>query len=59
MSDLNLDVLDYPKAWAIQEQGVDHTTPRCSAEQTGGAMLCDCGAVQARWEQLRKEARRA
>lgn len=49
---LNLDFLDFPTAWAIQRRGVEHTDSRCSAVQAGGAMLCDCGAIEAEWRRL-------
>jgi hypothetical protein len=53
MDKIRLDMLDYPTAWEIQRRGVEHTDPRCSAVQTDGGMLCDCGAVQAAWEKHR------
>ncbi len=46
-------MLDYPTAWEIQKAGLTHTDRRCSAVQTNGAMLCDCGAVFIEWERLR------
>lgn len=46
------DFCDYPTAWAIQEEGIEHTDARCSAVQSA-AFLCDCGAVLARWRELR------
>lgn len=46
------DFCDFPTGWAIQRAGVEHTDPRCSAAQIG-AFLCDCGAVLARWRELR------
>jgi hypothetical protein len=49
----SLEFLDFPTAWWIQGQGVTHTDPVCSAEQTDGALLCDCGAVTAEWERRR------
>lgn len=49
-----LDYLDFPTAWWIQEEpGFDHLDPRCSAVQTNGVMLCDCGAVEAEWKRQR------
>lgn len=37
--------LDYPTAWAVQEECPDmEHHPRCSAQPKWG-MLCDCGAV--------------
>lgn len=53
---MRYDMLDFPTAFEIQSEGVEHTDPRCSAVQTGGAMLCDCGAVEAEWERRRTEA---
>ncbi|HEX3649579.1 MAG TPA: hypothetical protein VHV49_14230 [Pseudonocardiaceae bacterium] len=53
------DFLDFPTAWAIQRAGIEHTSPKCSAVPgSNGGMggpffLCDCGAVEARWEELR------
>lgn len=47
-------MLDYPTAWEIQARGVTHTDQRCSAAQSGGAFLCDCGAVEAEWGRLRE-----
>lgn len=47
------DFLDFPTAWAIQHAGVTHTDDRCSAVQCVGSMLCDCGAVETRWYELR------
>ena len=44
------DFLDFPTAWRITNEGVDHTSPRCSYVQTEGALLCDCGAIQTEWE---------
>lgn len=48
-----LDMLDYPTAFAIlNDVGSDaasHLSPSCSAVQTAGALLCDCGAVAAEW----------
>ncbi len=51
---LDLDFIDYPTGWAIQKAGVlKHTDPRCSAVQTGGAMLCDCNALPLEWARLK------
>lgn len=50
-----LDFLDFPTAWWIQEQGLTHTDPRCSAVQSNGAFLCDCGAVNAEWTRRRSD----
>lgn len=49
-----LDFLDFPTAWWIQEQGLTHTDRRCSAAQTE-AFLCDCGAVETEWVRRRAE----
>ena len=49
----DLDYIDFPTAWWIQEQGLGHTDERCSAVQSNGAFLCDCGAVEADWKRLR------
>jgi hypothetical protein len=46
------DFCDFPTAWAIQRAGIEHIDRRCSAAQTA-AWLCDCGAVEARWRELR------
>lgn len=48
--------LDYPTAWAIQEEvgeTLEHH-PRCSSVPgwcsiSGPAFLCDCGAVEKEW----------
>ncbi|BEL07812.1 hypothetical protein Q0Z83_060030 [Actinoplanes sichuanensis] len=45
----DLDFLDFPTAWYIADKGVVHTDRRCSYIQTFGALLCDCGAVEAEW----------
>lgn len=44
------DFLDYPTAWRIAKEGVEHTSDQCSQVQTAGALLCDCGAVRVEWE---------
>jgi hypothetical protein len=55
------DFLDYPTAWAIQESGIEHLSPDCSAVPgSNGGMggpffLCDCGAIEARWNELRAQ----
>jgi len=49
------DFLDFPTAWRIQNDGVEHADPRCSALQTSGGMLCDCGA----WDDLPQNGRDA
>lgn len=46
------DFIDYPTAWALQRAGLEHTDPRCSATQAS-FILCDCGAVEAKWVSLR------
>lgn len=51
------DFLDYPTAWRIQREGVTHTDDRCSAAQTDGVFLCDCGAVVTEWERRVSEQR--
>lgn len=47
------DFIDYPTGWELQRIiGVTvppHLTDRCSAVQTHGAMLCDCGAIAMEW----------
>lgn len=50
---LDLDYIDYPTAWAIQKDGLNHTDDLCSAVQTNGAMLCDCDALPLRWAELK------
>src|SRR5690242_11251447 len=47
---------DFPTVWAICRSGIGHADPRCSYVQTGGAILCDCEAVEAAWTRLRKDA---
>jgi hypothetical protein len=54
-SRVRTDVLDYPTAWRIQGEGLTHTDPRCSAAQTDGAFLCDCGAVRTEWNRRIRE----
>lgn len=57
---LDLDYMDYPTGWAIQEThpSLNHDS-ECSANPEhpsgmGGPMwLCDCGAVEAKWRELR------
>lgn len=57
-----LDYIDYPTAWAIQFAGLTHLDARCSAVEGshggmgGPAFLCDCGAVEARWAELRGQS---
>jgi hypothetical protein len=51
------DYLDYPTAWAIQDEvgpSLDHGA-RCSSVPgwcsiSGPAFLCDCGAVEKEWQ---------
>jgi hypothetical protein len=43
------DFIDFPTGWRIQDEGLTHTDARCSAVQTGGAMLCDCSALPLEW----------
>lgn len=50
---LDLDFIDYPTGWAIQKRGLAHVDDRCSAVQTGGAMLCDCDALPTEWARLK------
>lgn len=42
--------LDFPTAWALQRAGGLEHDERCSAAVTSGAVLCDCGAVQRKWD---------
>jgi hypothetical protein len=60
-TDIRLDMLDYPSAWAIQRRGGLEHHPRCSSVPgwdpiSGPHFLCDCGAVVKEWESLRHEA---
>jgi hypothetical protein len=43
------DFIDLPTGWRLQREGVQHTDDRCSAVQTNGGMLCDCGAIETEW----------
>lgn len=52
---LKRNFVDFPTGWAIQAAGLTHTSPHCSAVLTL-ALLCDCGAIDARWTELRTEA---
>lgn len=45
--------IDFPTGWHIQRQGVIHVDRRCSAVQTWGGCLCDCGAIDAEWKRRR------
>lgn len=53
---MRTDFIDYPTGWALQRAiGISvppHLTDRCSAVQTNGAMLCDCGAIALEWRRL-------
>jgi hypothetical protein len=50
------DFIDFPTAWDMQRTGrLDHMDDKCSASQTNGAMLCDCGALNVEWETLKAE----
>lgn len=51
--------IDFPTGWHIQRQGVIHTNRRCSAVQSWGGMLCDCGAIEAEWRRRRALSRAA
>lgn len=54
---MRTDFLDYPTAWAIQNEvgpTLDHHE-NCSSvpgwhAMSGPAFLCDCGAVQREWK---------
>lgn len=48
------DFIDYPTGWWLADI-VDHADPRCSYAQTSGAVLCDCGAIEAEWVRRRTE----
>lgn len=48
-----LDFIDYPAAWALQKERTTAHDARCSATQTGGALLCDCDALIAPWTNWR------
>lgn len=48
------ETLNFPTAWAIQNEGGLEHHPRCSCvpgwhPMSGPAFLCDCGAVRAEW----------
>lgn len=45
--------IDFPTGWALARSGVPHRSAACSYVQTGGALLCDCDAIRARWCELR------
>lgn len=56
---LNLKVLDYPTAWAIQkDRGTRLMHDELCSSLPGNPMrgphfLCDCGAVRKEWERIR------
>ena len=54
---MTVEHLDFPTAFAIQRRyGNDLTHhPRCSFVQSAG-FLCDCGAVERKWQELRESA---
>ena len=47
------DFLDFPTGFKLDKLVV-HTDPKCSSLQTKGALLCDCGAIEAAFEKARK-----
>jgi hypothetical protein len=47
------DFIDFPTGWWLADI-VEHLNPLCSYAQTNGALLCDCGAIQAEWERRRE-----
>lgn len=53
------DFIDFPTGWRIQNEGVEHVDPKCSAAQTNGAFLCDCGAIETEWKRRVAEQRLA
>jgi hypothetical protein len=42
------DFIDFPTGWWLADL-VEHPNPLCSYAQTAGALLCDCGAIEAEW----------
>lgn len=48
-----MDYLDFPTAWALSPK-CEHD-PACSYAVTKGAFLCDCGAIEALWTQMKRE----
>ena len=46
-------MIDFPTGFALQDAiGSDeaaHLHPKCSAVQTNGCVLCDCGAIAVEW----------
>jgi hypothetical protein len=50
---MSTDFIDFPAGFLLQREiGVTidaHLDPRCSAVQTDGALLCDCGAIAVQW----------
>jgi hypothetical protein len=53
--DWTLGYIDFPTAWWLARR-VEHPNPKCSYAQTGGGLLCDCGAINVEWERRRKGA---
>ena len=53
------DFLDFPTAWRLHDAVETHLSPQCSSAQTGGALLCDCGAVTAERERRVAEQKAA
>jgi hypothetical protein len=53
---IRLDMIDFPTGFQLQRRigwaQRDHLHSRCSAVQTNGAMLCDCGAIAVEWARL-------
>lgn len=61
MPEIRLDVFDYPTAWELQERGGLTHHEHCSSVPgwnplSGPAFLCDCGAVERAWNDLRAAA---
>lgn len=50
---MRTDFIDYPTGFELQHEiGYEpaaHLSPHCSAVQTNGAVLCDCGAIAVQW----------
>jgi hypothetical protein len=44
--------LDFPSAFAIARNAELTHDPKCSEAQTGGALLCDCDAVQREYDRI-------
>lgn len=49
-----LDFIDFPLAWAICREGIEHRSPKCSYVQASGGFLCDCGAMILEWKRRRE-----